>query len=59
MLLTFWKRQNQKRKAHEPQKFEKTFLQDNCGKIIKKLLNHLAIIILRGITFALDLGLTK
>jgi hypothetical protein len=28
------------------QKLAKIFLQDNCGKIIKKLLNHLAIIIL-------------
>jgi hypothetical protein len=37
------------RKDAETQRFEKTFLQDDYGKIIKKLLNHFAIIILRGI----------
>jgi len=37
------------RKDAETQRFVKTFLQDDYGKIIKKLLNHLAIIILRGI----------
>jgi hypothetical protein len=37
------------KRVHEPQKSAKTFLQDDCGKIIKRLLNHLATIILRGI----------
>jgi hypothetical protein len=45
MSLTFGKRQNQKESAQQ-QKLVKTFLQDYCGKIIEKLLNHLAIIIL-------------
>jgi len=34
------------RKGTETQRFTKTFWQDDCGKIIKKLLNHLATIIL-------------
>jgi len=34
------------RKSTETQRFAKTFLQDDGGKMIKKLLNHLATIIL-------------
>jgi len=53
MSLTFWKRQHQKRNAHAKTQrrkgSQKHFLQDDCGKIIKKLLTHPAIIILRGI----------
>jgi len=40
---------SQKEKLHASYKFAKTFLQDDCGEIVKKLLIHLAIIILRGL----------
>ncbi len=44
MSLTFKKSKKRMQRYEDSQRY---FWQDDCGKIIKKLLNHLAIIILR------------